>query len=336
MAMVPVKFNTFSKIPQAEELIQEHALRRILGQPTSNRFRDQFANIQPRVDEFLLPPQGRLGGVVDEYFNEKVIPQAQFLRKPAKFATELVGAMTRPTQLLTGKGMGAIGGVGNVSRKGLQKLFDTGKLQKIQSSGKLYRGISQAEYDDILKTKQIKSTGEFSFTREGTVFSDNINIAESSTNFGRTNPLKTGKSNYVIEVKKLPEIRLDKSDFNYKTLESIDSRNITKVLKFSPSKLKEWKEGFRSQKLIVEDVTEYFKKRLTGSALSRNEMIEELIYRNKRFTSESGVYYLEAILDGLPDEEILKRFNRMLKRENLEVFEGSVVTQEFVRRIKAK
>ena len=68
--------------------------------------------------------------------------------------------------------------------------------------GHLYRGISEAEYKSIRSKGVIKSDESWSLQGEGTNFTDSAADAESYANFGRTDPRKTKKPNYVIEVKK--------------------------------------------------------------------------------------------------------------------------------------
>lgn len=68
--------------------------------------------------------------------------------------------------------------------------------------GHLYRGISEAEYKSIRSKGVIKSDESWSVAGEGTNFSESALDAESYANFGRTDPRKTKKPNYVIEVKK--------------------------------------------------------------------------------------------------------------------------------------
>lgn len=67
-------------------------------------------------------------------------------------------------------------------------------------TGKMYRGMSQEEFEGVTKSGFIKSDGRWSTPEEGTVFSDNPMDAESYTNFGSTDPRKTGKPNYLVEV----------------------------------------------------------------------------------------------------------------------------------------
>lgn len=69
-------------------------------------------------------------------------------------------------------------------------------------SGHLYRGMSEAEWRFIQSHKVVRSNESWSAAGEGTNFSDDARDAESYTNFGSTDPRRTGKPNYLIEVKK--------------------------------------------------------------------------------------------------------------------------------------
>jgi hypothetical protein len=68
--------------------------------------------------------------------------------------------------------------------------------------GHLYRGMSEAEFKFIRAKGVIRSDESMSFRGEGTNFSDDARDAESYTNFGSTDPRKTHRPNYLIEVKK--------------------------------------------------------------------------------------------------------------------------------------
>jgi hypothetical protein len=68
--------------------------------------------------------------------------------------------------------------------------------------GHLYRGLSEAEYKFIRSKGVIRSNESWSASGEGTNFDDSAAGAESYANFGRTDPRKTKKPNYIIEVKK--------------------------------------------------------------------------------------------------------------------------------------
>ena len=69
-------------------------------------------------------------------------------------------------------------------------------------SGHLYRGITDDEFRFIKTNGVIRSSEKWSVRGEGTNFAEDADEAESYVNFGRTDPRKTGKPTYVIEVKK--------------------------------------------------------------------------------------------------------------------------------------
>lgn len=78
-------------------------------------------------------------------------------------------------------------------------------LKKIQRPDRLYRGMTDTEFEaTVAQGKGVHSTGAWSLPHEGTNFADDIAIAEGYANysFGRTNPLLTGKPNYLVEVKR--------------------------------------------------------------------------------------------------------------------------------------
>lgn len=61
--------------------------------------------------------------------------------------------------------------------------------------------MTETEYKATVGArKPVWSTGDFSHSSEGTNFSDDPLDAESYVNFGRTDPRKTGKPTYLVEV----------------------------------------------------------------------------------------------------------------------------------------
>lgn len=67
--------------------------------------------------------------------------------------------------------------------------------------GSRYRGMTSAEYDNtVAKGLGVVSRGDYSLSVEGTQFGD-ASDAESYVNYGRTDPRKTGKPNYFVQVR---------------------------------------------------------------------------------------------------------------------------------------
>lgn len=110
--------------------------------------------------------------------------------------------------------------------------FNYDREYKAPSS--VFRGITAEEAESIRKTGSIKSTGAFSHKSEGTSFAEDLATAESAVNFGRTNPAKTGKPNYVIQVAKSDDIEIDKRDYWPKAKEAVPAKRIEKVWAFHP------------------------------------------------------------------------------------------------------
>jgi hypothetical protein len=67
--------------------------------------------------------------------------------------------------------------------------------------GHLYRGMSEAEWRFVQQSGVIRSDERFSVSGEGTNFAEDPGDAESYVNFGSTDPRKTGKPNYLVEIK---------------------------------------------------------------------------------------------------------------------------------------
>lgn len=95
--------------------------------------------------------------------------------------------------------------------------------------GHLYRGMTEQEYLAHKKAGYIQSTGRYSFAEEGTNFSDRADDAEGYVNFGREDPRKTGRPNYLIEVRNDPSVFTLWRDGYYKTPQRIPLGCITRV-----------------------------------------------------------------------------------------------------------
>ena len=75
-------------------------------------------------------------------------------------------------------------------------------LSSIRKAGHVYRGMTHDEYHATLGAgKGIKSTGKYSNASEGTNFAEDPESAESYVNYGRDDPRKTGKPNYLVEAR---------------------------------------------------------------------------------------------------------------------------------------
>lgn len=80
-------------------------------------------------------------------------------------------------------------------------------LDQWKRSGHVYRGMDSREYQATVgRGKPVWSTGNWSHESEGTNFADHPGDAESYVNFGRTDPRKTGKPTYLVEVKRTPSM----------------------------------------------------------------------------------------------------------------------------------
>ena len=99
----------------------------------------------------------------------------------------------------------------------------------------VYRGITGDEASSIAKNGHIQSTMQFSHPSEGTSFGQDYYTAEDAVNFGRTNPAKTGRPNYVLEVKSGPDIRVDPRDYYPKAQTPIPADRITRAWQHNPN-----------------------------------------------------------------------------------------------------
>lgn len=96
-----------------------------------------------------------------------------------------------------------------------------------------YRGITQDEADSIARLGHIHSTGAFSHSSEGTSFAHDFESAEDAVNFGRTNPDRTRRPNYVLEVQTTPDFEVDPRDKWPKAKAPVPASNIKRAWKFS-------------------------------------------------------------------------------------------------------
>jgi hypothetical protein len=91
--------------------------------------------------------------------------------------------------------------------------------------------MTEVEYKAHLRAGHIKSTGAYSHASEGTNFADDAHEAEAYVNFGRDDPRKTGRPNYLVEVKRDEDLFKRWPDGYYKTKEEIPLKLVTRVWK---------------------------------------------------------------------------------------------------------
>jgi len=104
-------------------------------------------------------------------------------------------------------------------------------LGKWRRAGHVYRGMTEREYDATVGRREpIHSTGRHSLAGEGTNFADDPGDAESYVNFGRDDPRKTGKPNYLVEVK-LTDAMKRWPDGYIKSSEPVLYASVTRVWK---------------------------------------------------------------------------------------------------------
>lgn len=74
-------------------------------------------------------------------------------------------------------------------------------IAKQRVPGRLYRGMTKAEYDDTVGAgRGVESTNRYSLQSEGTSFADDPESAESYVNFGRDDPRTTGVPTFLVEI----------------------------------------------------------------------------------------------------------------------------------------
>lgn len=100
-------------------------------------------------------------------------------------------------------------------------------------AGHVYRGMEDEEYKaTVAKGKAIKSIGRYSHPSEGTNFDDDPGGAESYVNFGRSDPRKTGKPNWMVEVKRVESMKRG-SDGYWKSSDPVPVSDVTRIWRFS-------------------------------------------------------------------------------------------------------
>jgi hypothetical protein len=102
-------------------------------------------------------------------------------------------------------------------------------LESLKRPGHVYRGMTGVEYNATVGAgKPIMSTGAHSHSSEGTNFTDDPVGAEGYVNFGRDDPRKTGKSNYLVEVKVAPTMKVEPDGYT-KSKEPVPLEAITRA-----------------------------------------------------------------------------------------------------------
>ena len=93
----------------------------------------------------------------------------------------------------------------------------------------LYRGVTADEWESIVRTGRIASTGRYSAPSEGTNFAGDAPSAEAYVNFGRDDPRITGVPTYLIEIEQ--PIGLRQSPDGYYKQPSVSVGSITRAWK---------------------------------------------------------------------------------------------------------
>ena len=102
-------------------------------------------------------------------------------------------------------------------------------LAALQRTGHLYRGMTQAEWEATLGAgRGVQSRRDWSASSEGTKFADEVGSAESYANFGSTDPRKTGKPNYLVEVRQSERFKRDRQGY-YDAFEEVPRSEITRA-----------------------------------------------------------------------------------------------------------
>lgn len=108
----------------------------------------------------------------------------------------------------------------------------------IRRPGHVYRGMTGDEYYATIGSGSgVRSRRDFSLPSEGTSFSEDPKIAEDYANFGRTDPRKTGRPNYLVEVVNDPKLlSVDPRDGYVKADAEVPRTHVTRVWRMEASK----------------------------------------------------------------------------------------------------
>jgi len=184
-------------------------------------------------------------------------------------------------------GSGEMGKSFSVRSRGAE-VGDVDNINSMHRPGHAYRGMTHEEYHATVGAgKGVKSRGDYSHSSEGTSFADHPDVAESYVNFGRDDPRKTGKPNYMVEVKQ-DHLQRDKRDgyLKAKVGAEIPREHITRVWKMHPH------DGAVHATMIHGEET---KKSIIGDHYSETKRLSNMMpdhYRQKLRDSD----------DGLPEE----------------------------------
>lgn len=108
------------------------------------------------------------------------------------------------------------------------------EMSRWKRPGYVYRGMNSTEYQATVGAgKPVHSTGSHSFSVEGTNFSDDPLDAESYVDFGRDDPRKTGKSNYLVEVKMTDTMKRERDGY-IKDPVPVPYSNVSRVWEMYP------------------------------------------------------------------------------------------------------
>ena len=103
-------------------------------------------------------------------------------------------------------------------------------LKSLEGPAFVFRGITETEYSATIGSgKPIWSRGDYSHSSEGTNFATSAEDAESYVNFGRDDPRKTGRSNYLVRVRKTPEMILGRDGY-VKSHNPVDAEAVWEML----------------------------------------------------------------------------------------------------------
>lgn len=181
--------------------------------------------------------------------------------------------MAKPGEMVLGSGV-----VGKQLNKDAELLIrgknaEIGEetLQKLSKPNHFYRAMTHDEYEATIGAgKGIKSNQKFSVRNEGTSFAEDLPTAESYANFGRTDPRKTGKPTYLVEINGEDGLVRTKDGY-LKAADEISKDRITNIIKM------ENKDGSIIGKVLKSDTRNQVGSQV-GRALERPRPNEQGFY----------------------------------------------------------
>jgi len=102
------------------------------------------------------------------------------------------------------------------------------------SPGKVYRGVTQAEYTSILNSGSVHSTCAYSGPGQGTCFAPDAASALSYAQTGRDNPARTKKPIYVLELEQTPEMTVFPRRGEIEAKDPVPNDHVLRVWRFNP------------------------------------------------------------------------------------------------------